>query len=229
MHACILRHVPFEGPAAILDIIRGRGWTASEVHLYRGDPCPTPDDYDALISMGGPMSVYDVSDYPWLLDERRMIGAAADASKPVVGVCLGAQQIAAALGGSVVASPSREIGWFPLEWEAEAGGGEAPAPVAFHWHGEMAQPPSGAVVIARSQGCPVQAFRIGAQILGLQLHLEMDSDAIEAILAGSGDEIRAHAGERWVADEPSIRAGVDTYGRSAIATLGHLLASVGLD
>jgi GMP synthase-like glutamine amidotransferase len=126
------------------------------------------DGFDWLIVMGGPMNVYQYRDYPWLRAERRVIRDAVSANKRVLGVCLGAQLIADALGGKVFQNDHKEIGWFPVSAVPE--GADSPfvfphETTVFHWHGDTVSLPPGGVWLARSPGCEHQAFSVGSRVL----------------------------------------------------------------
>jgi GMP synthase-like glutamine amidotransferase len=170
------RHVPFEGLGRIEPVLRARGYEIDYADLYlSGAPLPQTDAYQALIFLGGPMSVNDP--LPYLRREEEFIRAAIHRGTPVLGVCLGSQLIASALGAAVRRNPVPEIGWFELEFTPAArhdpvfGGLTAPETV-FHWHGETFDLPPGAELLASSQLCRNQAFRLGATVYGLQFHLE---------------------------------------------------------
>ncbi|MDA1044762.1 MAG: amidotransferase, partial [Verrucomicrobia bacterium] len=109
-----LLHVPFEGPGHFAQWAEDRGHRLSTTRLYAGDDIPRPEDYDWLLVMGGPMSVYDDAEHIWLGAEKTAIRDALDADKYVLGVCLGAQLIACVLGARVQANDDKEIGWFPV-------------------------------------------------------------------------------------------------------------------
>jgi GMP synthase-like glutamine amidotransferase len=187
------QHVPFEGLGNIEDWLLSRGHTLSCTRFYLGEtPSESMDGFDWLIVMGGPMNVYQHRDHPWLPLEKRVIFEAIRAGKRVLGVCLGAQLIADALGGKVFQNSEREIGWFPV-WAVPAG---ASSPFAFpseetvfHWHGDTFSLPPEGVWLARSDGCGHQAFAIGARVLGLQFHLEMNADDIRRIAGECADEL----------------------------------------
>jgi GMP synthase-like glutamine amidotransferase len=194
MRIHVLQHVPFEGPAAIADWAERRGHPLAVSHLYAGDGLPQLSAVDRLVVMGGPMSVGDTALHPWLVDERRFIAAAVAAGKSVIGVCLGAQLIAAALGARVYRNAHKEIGWFPVRLTPAAraldlcDGLPASLPV-FHWHGDTFELPAGAVHLAESDACPHQAFLLAGRVLGLQFHLESTPDSVAAICQHCAHEI----------------------------------------
>jgi GMP synthase-like glutamine amidotransferase len=189
-----LTHVPFEGPAGIADWASARGHSIALTALYAGGSLPDPSGFDWLVVMGGPMSIQDDVDYPWLVAEKRLIGEAIAAGKTLVGVCLGAQLIAATLGARVYRNPEKEIGWFPIEL-TDAGrdspvvGFLPPQIQVFHWHGDTFDLPPTAVHLARSAACEQQVFLYDRRVLGLQCHLESTPQSVADIVANCADEI----------------------------------------
>lgn len=187
------QHVPFEGLGKIERWLVSRGHVLSSTRFYLGETPPeSVDGFEWLIVMGGPMNVYQHRDHPWLPSEKRVIRDAILAGKRVLGVCLGAQLIADALGGKVFQNSEREIGWFPVR--AVPAGASSPfafpsEATVFHWHGDTFSLPPEGVWLARSDGCEHQAFAIGARVLGLQFHLEMTADEIRRIARGCADEL----------------------------------------
>lgn len=187
-----LQHVPFEGLGSIGPWLESRGARLTHTPFFeKGAKLPRLDDIDWLIVMGGPMSVNDEADLPWLAEEKRFIAGAIAQSKIVLGICLGAQLIANALGAAVRRNPEREIGWFPVE-PAGAPGADAlfdgPTDV-FHWHGEIFDLPEGATLLARSMACGHQAFSIGRRVLGLQFHLEMTVEGARALVGNCAADL----------------------------------------
>ena len=191
MRIYCLQHVSFEEPAAIADWARFRSNQCFVVHLYRGEGLPRVEDFDALVVMGGPMSVNDERQYQWLGPEKRLIRVAMDAGQPVLGVCLGAQLIAAALRQRVYPGPEKEIGWFPVRRVTTAGIG-AMLPEVFtplHWHGETFDLPAGAVRLAETGPVPNQAFQWGEHVVGLQFHIETTPASVAQLVQNAGHEI----------------------------------------
>jgi GMP synthase-like glutamine amidotransferase len=189
-----LQHVPFENLGSMERVLLDSGHTITATRLYQPYSLPTPDQFDWLIVMGGPMGVYDDHLFPWLVDEKRFIQDAIEADKIVLGVCLGAQLIADVLGASVYANAEKEIGWFPIERsEASATsaiGCDFPESVeAFHWHCDTFDLPAGAVHLARSAACENQAFIYGQRVLALQYHLETTRKSAEALVENCGHEL----------------------------------------
>ena len=158
MRALVLQHVPFEASARIGDWI-GRHCEHEHVcYLYADAHLPALDSFDLLVVMGGPMSVHDEAQYPWLVAEKRLIRAALDAGK---GPCLGAQLLAQALGAAVRPGRQAEIGWWPLHRYSQALGSPLGARrngwMAFHWHGETFDLPAGSVPLYGSAACATRA------------------------------------------------------------------------
>lgn len=194
MRIRVLQHVPFEGPGSIVDWANDRGHVLEIAPVFDGAPAGTPGAFDILVVLGGPMSVHDEGELPWLAPEKRAIGAAIASGKAVLGICLGAQLIAGALGSTIGRNPHREIGWFPLRRDPAAPA-DGPAAaiedglVAFHWHGETFNTPPDATRLASTDACANQAFLYGDRIVGLQFHLETTPENARSLIAHCADEI----------------------------------------
>jgi GMP synthase-like glutamine amidotransferase len=191
-----LQHVPFEGLGTIEPWLRARDAHVTTTRLFAGETLPDlsdPGALDLVIAMGGPMSVNDEERLPWLTGELRFIREAIERDVAVLGVCLGAQLIAKAMGARVYRNAEREIGWWPITGTSDAP--EAPrwarkgvtSPV-FHWHGETFSLPIGSEVLASSPGCEHQAFRIGSRVLGIQFHLETTPALVGAMATHCADD-----------------------------------------
>ncbi len=192
MRLHILQHVPFEGPAGIARWATRHGHALNESHLHQGDPPPPLEEFDALVVMGGPMNIFQYRDFPWLRAERDLIQKAIKAGKKVLGICLGAQLIADALGARVVQNPEREIGWHPVHFGAGARlmlRGLPETLTAFHWHGDTFEIPADSVHLGCSPACENQAFMYSDLALGLQFHLEMGLPEITALADACAAEL----------------------------------------
>ena len=176
------RHVPFESLGMIADSLEQHAIAFEYVDLYRAAACPDTSAIDGLIFMGGPMSAND--DLPYIRWELELIGEAVSRGLPILGICLGSQLIAKALGARVYKNGVSEIGWYPVHWTAAAArdrlhcGLSAPETV-FHWHGETFDLPPGAELLAHSEACRNQAYRVGENVYGLQYHLEVTPEMLE--------------------------------------------------
>jgi len=180
----LVQHVSFEGPGAIAQALAVAGAEPTVVRIDRGDALPSSAalrEAAGLVVMGGPMSVHD--DLAWLADERALLREAVEADLPVLGVCLGAQQLAAALGAPVTRGPLPEYGVGEVHLTTEAIGdpvfGPAPTPLpCVHWHGDTFALPEGAVRLAGNDAYENQAFRVGARAYGLQFHVEVTASLV---------------------------------------------------
>ena len=158
--------------------MRARGVETTAVELDEGEALPDRREFDAVLAMGGPMGAADDRDHPWLAAERELIAAAIDAGRPVLGICLGAQLIAAALGAEVRPCERPEVGLLEVELTGEGrvdplfAGLEGPV-LSLQWHGDTFDLPEGAALLARSAEVANQAFRVGERTYGVQFHLEV--------------------------------------------------------
>ena len=187
----VLQHVEFEGPAAIADWAAARGVLVRVCHIGRNGILPSIYDFDMLTVMGGPMSANDQAQLDWLGPEIALVRKAIAADKTVLGVCLGAQMIAKALGARVYPGSAREIGWFPVERMGAHPLFDA-LPDSFtplHWHGETFDLPHGAKLLAKSKITANQAFAVGQRVLGLQFHMEATEDSVRMLVKAAAREI----------------------------------------
>ena len=213
---CCLQHVPFEGPAHIGHWAETRGFETRPVALYEDMPLPELEALDGVVVMGGPMGANDDLQYPWMKREKHFIQAAIEQEKPVLGICLGAQLIAAVMGAQVYKNDLKEIGWFTVRKTENADStlpGRALAPHfdAFHWHGDTFDIPAGAVHLAFSEACANQAFAYKDRVLGLQFHLESTRSSVEALLKNCAEELQAAP---YIQSAEQIRAELSRIERS---------------
>ena len=222
MRAHILQHVPFEGPGSIDAWLRKREAQVTCTRLFETAELPDPATLDLLIAMGGPMSVNDEAEFPWLVAEKRFIAQTIASGKAVLGICLGAQLIASAMGARVYPGLEKEIGWLPV-FAGEPAPAGFPFPesiLAFHWHGETFDLPAGARLLASSPGCRHQAFQLGARTIGLQFHLETTPASADAIITNCRHELVPN---RFVQSEEQLRAATDTTYAAINALMEQLL------
>lgn len=178
MRVLVVKHVPWEGPHRIGDALITGGLELDVRCVIDGDELPAVDEVAGAVFMGGPMNVDQVEEFPGLLAEREWIAAATGAGLPMLGVCLGAQLLARALGSDVVPGPSPEIGWAPVKIHDEPdrlARHLAPETDVLHWHGDVFDLPSDATLLASSARTAVQAFR-KENAWGFLFHAEADLD-----------------------------------------------------
>ena len=214
------RHLAFEDLGVFSAPLAARGYEVAyrEAGIDSLSPAAWLEP-DLVIVLGGPIGAYETDRYPWLADEVAGLRARLAAGRPTLGVCLGAQLMAAALGARVFPGPAKEIGWAPLTLAAA---GQA-SPLAaldgtpvLHWHGDTFELPADAELLASTPLTPHQAFAVGRAALALQFHVEVDPKRIEAWLVGHTGELAA--------------AGIDLAGlREAAGCLGPPAAAAGQD
>jgi GMP synthase (glutamine-hydrolysing) len=192
----VLQHHPAENLGAIADALEEAALAWQYVRVFDGAPIPKDlRGAGGLIVMGGPESVYQLDRFPYLRDEIALIEAALAAEKPILGVCLGSQLLAAALGAEVRRGDQREIGWFPVRLSDDAADdrlfrGMPREFVAAHWHSDVFDLPRGATALASSERTPVQAYRFGDKAYGLLFHAEMTREILGALVAEFGDGLK---------------------------------------
>jgi GMP synthase (glutamine-hydrolysing) len=185
IHAII--HAPFEKLGVIENWISANNHSLSTTHTYHGEQLPNTSAFDFLIIMGGPQSPLRLDKYPYIGNEIELAKQTIKNNKPLLGICLGAQIIAEALGAKTEHSPNKEIGAYPIE--VTNAGLQDPLfklfPAKFevmHWHNDMPGVGEGSVVLAKSEGCPRQAFCYGDRTYGFQFHLEMTAELIKEMV-----------------------------------------------
>jgi GMP synthase (glutamine-hydrolysing) len=222
-----VRHVAFEDMGLLAALLAKRGYDA--LWLEAGvDPidASTLLQPDLVVVLGGPIGVYEADTYPFVTGEIAAVAARLQANRPILGICLGAQMMAAALGARVAPGPVKEIGWTPLTL-TPAGQASVLAPLAtapvLHWHGDNCDLPAGCERLAATAHCPVQAFRRAPWQLALQFHIEVEPARVERWLIGHTVEL-AKAG----IDPRTLRAQAKTYG-AVTAAAGRAVLSQWLD
>jgi GMP synthase-like glutamine amidotransferase len=191
MRMAVLQHVRFEGPAAVADWAAARRFPLRVYHLYRDTVLPSLSDFDMLTVMGGPMSANDEAKLGWLDPEIALVREAIAADKTVLGICLGAQIIAKALGARVYPESAKEMGWFPVRRTDSHPlfDGLPDSFTPLHWHGETFDLPHEAKLLAKSKITKTQAFAVGQRVPGLQFHLEATEESVRALLKSAAHEI----------------------------------------
>lgn len=182
MRAHIFQHLPFEGPGSIRPWLINAGFEITYTHFYKSDEIPQVKDIDFLLIMGGSMSVNDEEKLPWLVKEKQFIRDFIATGKPVLGICLGSQMIASALGAKVYRNKYKEIGWFPVQGLLSPGTSNFQFPISFsplHWHGETFDLPAGAEQLARSEATENQAFQVGKNVIAIQFHPEASQEILD--------------------------------------------------
>jgi len=188
-----LRHVAFEDLGLLGPLVASRGYGVryhdAGVQPIEAETLLAPD---LLIVLGGPIGVYEQETYPFIVGEIAAIAARLQADKPMLGICLGAQMMAAALGAGVAPAPQKEIGFAPLTL-TDAGRRSVLAPLGptpvLHWHGDNCELPRGCALLASTAHCPVQAFTRLPSQLALQFHLEVEPARFESWLIGHAVEL----------------------------------------
>lgn len=216
-----LRHIGFEDLGSFAAPLRDAGYDIDYVDVADRDPASLdPLDADLLVVLGGPISVYDDAAYPFVAGEIDLLKARLATDRPTLGICLGAQMMAAAFGARVYPARAREIGWSALDL-AETGAQNPLSPLdsvaVLHWHGDTFDLPAGTTLLASTPVCTNQAFSRGANVLGLQFHPEVLGARFEHWLLGHASEL-ATAG----ISPAALRCDAGRYAR-ALETAGAAL------
>lgn len=191
----VIQHIACESPGLVKSVLTREGWELNHLRLHRHDRLPPRlGSARGLVILGGPMGVYDGDQYSFLENERRLIEEALELGRPVLGVCLGSQLLAATLGATVTTSPRREIGWHTVHFTRAATvdpvwQGATDDLMAFHWHGDRFELPQGAQSLGWSSLTECQAFRWGRSAYGILFHLEVDQRAVERMTAAFQAEL----------------------------------------
>ncbi len=192
----VLQHHPAENLGAIADALEGAALAWQYVRVVDGQAIPKDvKGLGGLIVMGGPQTVYQLDRHPYLREEMALIESALKADKPILGVCLGSQLLAAALGAPVRRGEEREIGWYPVRLQESARDdrllrGLPTEFVAAHWHSDVFDLPRDAVALASSEKTPLQAYRYGSKAYGFLFHAEMTREILTALVAEFGEGLK---------------------------------------
>ncbi len=204
----IIQHTPYEHAAAIRRALESQGIETQVIHPYENETYPDVENIRGVLSLGGPMGANDHDDHSWIPKECELLRAAVANQLPIVGICLGGQLLARALGSKVEKNPRPEIGWHPIRVNPSGAedriiGSAGADPLVYHWHFDTFQLPPSATLLASSGACAHQAYRIGSQIYGFQFHPEADHQLIGEWL--TEDDIEEH-----------IESAIRTFGGSTI-------------
>lgn len=218
-----LQHVPFEGIGSMEAWLTARGAHVTYTRFFEPGAALPDDSFDLVIVMGGPMSVNDEAALPWLKAEKAFLRDGIKRGDAILGICLGAQLIASAMGARVYPNAEKEIGWLPITGTADREGlFRFPLETTvLHWHGETFDLPKGAKRLARSVACENQAFQLGERIIGLQFHLETTAESLEEILGGCADELQPAP---YVQTAKQLRAGYEQHNCATNSLMGEILA-----
>lgn len=212
MRMHVVRHVPFEGPGLIAAWANEHGYQVTESSALT-EEYPPVQEVDLLVVLGGPMAADDHAGNPWLLAEKGYLSGAITAGCCVLGVCLGAQILAEAIGGAVRRNHHPEIGFYPVfrtQVSAPVFSAFPDGLVVGHWHGDTFELPPAVPSSLESAATPNQAFSLhDGRVVGLQFHLEWTPDAVKALIDASSDELSA--GSRWVSSASALLEGVQRH------------------
>lgn len=225
MKKCLaLRHVAFEDLGVFAPVLQQAGYRID--YRQAGIDALSAEEVraaDLFVVLGGPIGVYETDTYPFVADEIALVRERLATGQPLLGICLGAQLIAAAVGARVYPGPAKEIGWGPVTL-SEAGRASALAPLGaegvavLHWHGDTFDLPPGAILLASTTLTPHQAFQLGEAVLALQFHPEADPADIERWLIGHACEL-AHA----KVSPPALRDDTRRFGPACAAAAETVL------
>lgn len=189
----IIQHAPHEHAAALRRALESQGIPTRVQSIWLDGNLPSVSQIGGIVSLGGPMGANDEIDFPWILDEIRLMRSVYEANLPIAGICLGGQMLARAMGGKVMSNSHPEIGWFDVTVNSQ--GMQDPlvssaglSPRFYQWHYDTFFPPTNAVILAESSICPRQAFRIGEKAYGFQFHPEADFQLIDEWLQVEGTD-----------------------------------------
>lgn len=207
-----IQHVPYEGIGCIDYWVQAKGHVLTSTKMYEAPVVfPSTESFDWLIVLGGPLSVNDTLQFPWLMDEKKFIEAAIKKNKVVIGFCLGAQLIANALNTPVKPNKQKEIGWFEVRLNEAAKQHDLfrlfpESFTTFHWHGETFDLPKNATLLMSSAACHNQAFIYGKKTIGIQFHPEITQLGLKEMIQNMRDDL---TGGEFVQTEDAINSQIE--------------------
>ncbi|HUO06304.1 MAG TPA: type 1 glutamine amidotransferase [Candidatus Binataceae bacterium] len=231
----VLQHHPVENLGNIAGALADAALAWQYVRIFDGHP--VPKDMKAaggLIVMGGPMGVYETDRHPFISDDMHLIDDALKRNLPVLGVCLGAQLLAAALGAKVDRNPmGKEIGWHPMRLSADANSdrlmkGLPELMMPFHWHGDIFELPDGAISLASSDKTPCQGFRYHENVYGFQFHFEVTREGIRGMANAFAKELESEkiSAQEMIAKESEFMPALEKISATVFSRWAEL-ASIG--
>ncbi len=229
----IVQHIPCETPGILWEVFKRKGLSAECLQTFKSQGVPEDGGgARGLVLMGGPMGVYEQERYPFLRQEARLIEKALKEQRPILGICLGSQLLAAVLGAKVTKGKGKEIGWHTVRLTEAARtdrlwkGVESPF-VAYHWHGDVFELPSGAVGLASSDRTECQAFCYGPSAYGFLFHMEVTKEVIGAMVRAFAGELREEgiSGQEIMEKAKDHLAPLQEVGRKVFQRWAELVAA----
>ena len=191
MRIHFIQHMPFENPGTIADWAKEKNYSTTYTKIFENTDFPSIDSFDMLVIMGGVMGVYEENTYAWMNAEKSFIKKSIKANKKILGICLGAQFVAEALGANVFPHTKKEIGWFEVEKINQHKLTEnLPQTFAtFHWHGDTFTLPENAIHLFKTNACEQQGFLYNDRVAGLQFHMEVKEDLLNGMTENERAEL----------------------------------------
>lgn len=213
MRIHIFQHVVFEDAGSIEKIAREKSFSIHYTRFFEPFKLPNLSSFDLLIIMGGPMSIYDEEQYPWLNEEKKFIKECISKKKQILGFCLGSQLLADALGAAVYTNQEKEIGWHsiskPIGVHHTLLDLFPDENTVFHWHGDTYDLPKGAIPLFSSEATQLQGFIMNDLWIGLQFHLETVPQSVVSLLKFANNDL--NNGRKFVQSQETILSTVDHF------------------
>ena len=219
MQVLVFQHIDGEHPAAFAEHAEAAGDVLTVVRWHRGDAVPDFAGFDALLVMGGPMDVWEVDANTWLTEEIALIREWVQSGRPYLGICLGHQLLAVAMGGDCAKMVDPEIGIMDVTHSGDPAFAGLPSPFpAMHWHGvEVSKLPPNTAIIAQNPNCANQAMKVGANAIGVQFHPEILAPVIDGWMK---DAANRNCAVDWLGSD----AAADQFARDSVAHVTDALA-----